>query len=159
VTHPVRLQLSRRARFNLQALSRATNGLPAISVARPTKWGNPHVALRCWFHGPMPELGLPDFDAVTAADADREGRRIAAALFRVEAERRPEAFAALRGRNLACWCKPGEPCHADVLLKLANRSVCDPAKGRKPDGASSATGRPAGAPDTTGVEQPREAEQ
>ena len=22
----------------------------------------------------------------------------------------------LRGKNLACWCKPGHPCHADVLL-------------------------------------------
>jgi hypothetical protein len=27
----------------------------------------------------------------------------------------------LRGKNLACWCKPGAPCHADVLLELANR--------------------------------------
>lgn len=26
----------------------------------------------------------------------------------------------LRGKNLACWCKIGEPCHADILLKLAN---------------------------------------
>lgn len=26
----------------------------------------------------------------------------------------------LRGLNLACWCKLGEPCHADVLLALAN---------------------------------------
>ena len=26
----------------------------------------------------------------------------------------------LRGKNLACWCKPGEPCHADILLKIAN---------------------------------------
>lgn len=26
----------------------------------------------------------------------------------------------LRGKNLACWCKPGQPCHADVLLELAN---------------------------------------
>lgn len=26
----------------------------------------------------------------------------------------------LRGKNLACWCKPGAPCHADVLLKIAN---------------------------------------
>ncbi len=26
----------------------------------------------------------------------------------------------LRGKNLACWCKPGFPCHADVLLELAN---------------------------------------
>lgn len=27
---------------------------------------------------------------------------------------------ALRGFNLCCWCKIGEPCHADVLLELAN---------------------------------------
>lgn len=26
----------------------------------------------------------------------------------------------LRGKNLACWCKPGEACHADVLLEMAN---------------------------------------
>jgi hypothetical protein len=26
----------------------------------------------------------------------------------------------LRGRDLACWCKLDEPCHADVLLRLAN---------------------------------------
>jgi hypothetical protein len=26
----------------------------------------------------------------------------------------------LRGKNLACWCKPGEPCHGHVLLELAN---------------------------------------
>lgn len=29
-------------------------------------------------------------------------------------------IAELRGKNLACWCKPGAPCHADVLLDLAN---------------------------------------
>ena len=27
----------------------------------------------------------------------------------------------LRGKNLACWCRIGAPCHADVLLELANR--------------------------------------
>ena len=27
---------------------------------------------------------------------------------------------ALRGKNLACWCKSGQPCHADVLIELAN---------------------------------------
>lgn len=26
----------------------------------------------------------------------------------------------LRGHDLCCWCKPGQPCHADVLLQLAN---------------------------------------
>lgn len=25
----------------------------------------------------------------------------------------------LRGKNLACWCKPGTCCHADYLLQLA----------------------------------------
>jgi hypothetical protein len=26
----------------------------------------------------------------------------------------------LRGKNLACWCRLDAPCHADVLLELAN---------------------------------------
>jgi hypothetical protein len=26
----------------------------------------------------------------------------------------------LKDKNLACWCAPGQPCHADVLLELAN---------------------------------------
>lgn len=26
----------------------------------------------------------------------------------------------LRGRDLACWCPIDQPCHADVLLELAN---------------------------------------
>jgi len=28
----------------------------------------------------------------------------------------------LRGKNLACWCAPGEPCHADMLLEIANQT-------------------------------------
>lgn len=28
--------------------------------------------------------------------------------------------AELRGKNLACWCSLDQPCHADVLLKIAN---------------------------------------
>ena len=28
----------------------------------------------------------------------------------------------LQGKNLACWCKIGSPCHADLLLFLANSS-------------------------------------
>jgi hypothetical protein len=27
----------------------------------------------------------------------------------------------LRGCDLACWCKEDAPCHADVLLELANK--------------------------------------
>lgn len=28
----------------------------------------------------------------------------------------------LRGKNLACWCKLDQPCHADILLEMANRN-------------------------------------
>lgn len=131
-TAPVRLRLRRTAGFDLQALSQATNGLPAVNVARPGRWGNPHVALRTWYHGPMPELGLGDFDAEAAADADREGARIAVALFRADWEQAMRGrnhgharreLEQLRGKNLACWCEPGAPCHADVLLELANGPV------------------------------------
>jgi len=26
----------------------------------------------------------------------------------------------LKGKNLACWCALDQPCHADVLLEIAN---------------------------------------
>lgn len=32
-----------------------------------------------------------------------------------------EAPSLLGGRDLACWCKEGEPCHANILLELANK--------------------------------------
>ena len=28
----------------------------------------------------------------------------------------------LKGKNLACWCKAGDPCHADILIALANET-------------------------------------
>lgn len=116
---PVRLQLSRRRGFDLQAVSRALNGLPAVNVARPSKWGNP------WRIG---EQYTPDAEAAV--------RRFRAAVlgFRSNGafcppQAHPESHigriiadapSALAGRNLACWCKPGAPCHADVLIELAN---------------------------------------
>lgn len=33
----------------------------------------------------------------------------------------PEVLRPLRGKNLACWCGPEEDCHADTLLRIANR--------------------------------------
>jgi len=38
---------------------------------------------------------------------------------------RPD-LAPLRGRDLVCWCAEGEPCHADVLLELANDTTTSP---------------------------------
>jgi hypothetical protein len=47
----------------------------------------------------------------------------AALAYRLYLERYlPEDFVEpLRGRDLACWCHLDQPCHADVLLEVANR--------------------------------------
>jgi hypothetical protein len=114
VTQPVRLQLSRVKGFNLQALSRATNGLDAVVVSRPSRWGNPHRVAPAFV-----SRGV-SFPAVS----QRGAVHLFAEDWRRLLELRPEQARAdldeLRGKNLACWCKPGEPCHADVLLELAN---------------------------------------
>lgn len=31
----------------------------------------------------------------------------------------------LRGKNLACWCKLGDKCHADILLEIANEGIVE----------------------------------
>lgn len=33
---------------------------------------------------------------------------------------RNEIRSELRGHDLVCWCKPGDACHADALLRIAN---------------------------------------
>lgn len=33
-----------------------------------------------------------------------------------------EVQAELAGKNLACWCPLDKPCHADVLLEIANQN-------------------------------------
>jgi hypothetical protein len=32
-----------------------------------------------------------------------------------------DAIMSLKGKNLSCWCRLDEKCHADLLLELANR--------------------------------------
>jgi len=39
----------------------------------------------------------------------------------------------LRGKNLACWCALNAPCHADVLLELANGPEPEPPTTREGD--------------------------
>ena len=88
-----------------------------IVVARPSKWGNP------WRLDGVPG---PD-DVRRQVCADRFRADLSAVIdapwdgphdieFRVIAE----SIAELRGRDLACWCPLDQPCHADVLLELAN---------------------------------------
>jgi hypothetical protein len=112
---PQRLVLSRKAGFDLQASSVALNGLPAQSVARPGKWGNPFTIAEV-----MAELGL-DHDAAQAEAVGRYGRWVSGELDGPKPPPSREAIrAGLAGKNLACWCREGSPCHVDVLLKMAN---------------------------------------
>jgi hypothetical protein len=86
-----------------------------VKVDRATRWGNPFRigehgdAAQCVaMFGRWLETGSPQRDDLESARA-----RILRGI--------PE----LRGKHLACWCRPGTPCHADVLLGLANRATED----------------------------------
>jgi len=99
----------------------------AVYVGRPSKWGNPfhthsdgyrmapEIAVRCFREtlkdGAFFPNDIPTFrtyrgkrqveirEETTVEDIKRE----------------------LRGKDLACWCPLDQPCHADVLLEIANR--------------------------------------
>jgi hypothetical protein len=90
--NPVRVQLRRSKGWRMPPNT--------VKVDRTTKWGNPFAG-----RGDGPSW-----------------RSAAVEAFRLENHRRPASdFAEIRGRNLACWCPLDGLCHADVLLKLANR--------------------------------------
>jgi hypothetical protein len=95
-----RLQLSRHKGFDLQKISRQMNGLEAVVVSRPRKWGCPF------------QLKKESERALVIARYR--------AFMRAQPKLRKEAQEELAGKNLACWCKPGVPCHASVLLGIAN---------------------------------------
>lgn len=74
-----------------------------VVVARPTRWGNPYAA---------------GHDGV-------KDRAEAVRLFRENANRLDIQLIRreLAGKNLACWCPLDGPCHADVLLEIANANA------------------------------------
>ena len=72
----------------------------AVYVGRPTVWGNPFKvgidgdATECVRRYEIGMLTHPDLRAMVEV---------------------------LRGKDLVCWCPLDQPCHADVLLELANK--------------------------------------
>ena len=93
-----------------KVLNKRTNGVPdgAVYVGRPTKWGNPFKT-----NDPLLPSGLTK-EQKRQAVVDEYRRYILA---------RPSLLAdllELKGKDLVCWCAP-LPCHADVLLELANK--------------------------------------
>jgi hypothetical protein len=109
---PRRIQLSRAKGWRMPENT--------VKVDRSTRWGNPftQVDAREIANAKFPQAFVVDCfrdwlagdrQCWLGAESDRAAAEILSRLHD------------LRGKNLACWCKPGEPCHADVLLELANK--------------------------------------
>jgi hypothetical protein len=109
---PRRVQLSRKKGWRMPENT--------VRVARPGKWGNPFSVLPHIPHGQRVGGALGYFAVPTVADA--------VACFREmllypnsDGETLADDLCELAGKNLACWCPLDQPCHADVLLELANK--------------------------------------
>ena len=97
----------------------------AVYVGRGSKWGNP---FRPWLR-PDGEWAVLDDNGVEYPML-LDGREAAIAhaveLYRdidiaqLESPSVAEIRDGLAGRDLACWCPLDQPCHADVLLRVAN---------------------------------------
>ena len=93
---PIRVQLSRKKGWRMPANT--------VKVCRPGKWGNPF------------KVGV-DGDAEKCVElfgmdvCNPCNPRVGFGFDEIQQ---------LRGKNLACWCKLGSPCHTDVLIRLAN---------------------------------------
>ena len=92
----------------------------AINVARPGKWGNPFVVGRdgtraqCVAKFVVLQQGF-------IALGDTVDPEVQLAMW--QRLRSLHSIEQLRGKDLACWCPlDSAPCHADVLLHLANGS-------------------------------------
>lgn len=109
---PTRIQLRRTKGWRMPPNT--------VKVDRTTRWGNPFIvgaqgnAATCVYLYGMMLGGLHCLS--TGIEC---GKRQDVA-FKALKEQAPR-YAALRGKNLACWCKVGQPCHADLLLLIANR--------------------------------------
>lgn len=82
-----------------------------ISVCRPGKWGNPFKVGKA---GPLGRKPLDNEGAVGFFRdmlSDPEMMQITGY---------PTDFTELAGKNLMCFCSLEQPCHADVLLEMAN---------------------------------------
>ena len=82
-----------------------------VYVGRPTKWGNPYNSQKMGI-----EQSVKAFREMMMNPLSHKVQT--ATRLRFEIMR--DTILDLRGKDLACWCPLDQPCHADVLLELAN---------------------------------------
>jgi hypothetical protein len=87
----------------------------AVCVTRPGPWGNPFVTGR---DGAAPECvdlhrklmaGYVCLSVQATTEDQMQHRNYVAS-----------HLDEIRGRDLACWCRIGNACHGDTLLRIAN---------------------------------------
>ena len=76
----------------------------AVYVGRPSKWGNPFK---------VSEHGL------------KECLHLYTKWLAEQFLKNPDFLTPLRGKDLVCFCPLDQPCHADILLKVANEVAED----------------------------------
>lgn len=104
---PHRIQLSRKKGSKMPPNT--------VSVARPHMFGNPFR---------IGQLAIYDADCAVRRFKNlvtRQSQRALRADNRFFMFTRESIRFYLRGKNLACYCDLDAPCHADVLLELANK--------------------------------------
>ena len=112
MTAPVRVQLRRAKGWSIPDNT--------VVVSRTSKWGNPFIVGTTGTQAEcvnLYTLMLGGYFAVGRGPTIPE-QRLAFSYVSNNIRK-------IRGKNLACWCRPGSACHGDVLLKLANARVCD----------------------------------
>jgi len=105
---PLRIQLRRTKGWRMPENT--------IKVDRSTHLGNPFIVGK---HGTVKEcidlfkylLGGYQCFSVDKECVDRQRRFIQYLQMHKDE---------LKGKNLACWCKESQPCHADILIKILN---------------------------------------
>jgi hypothetical protein len=95
----------------------------AVYVGRPTKWGNPIKVSRLLCAEGAKNvysfLVWPHDECEQDLD-NRESFYLRLARSKWNPVTLGQIIAELSGKDLACWCPLDQPCHADVLLEIAN---------------------------------------
>lgn len=95
-----------------------------VVVARPSKWGNPFTTEKAIETGYAEPATANAFVVECFREWVTQGvysdRWWMGPQSDVKKAAMRKGLAALRGKHLACWCPLDQPCHADVLLELAN---------------------------------------
>lgn len=117
MSKPMRIQLSRKKGWRMRP--------DTVSVARPGRFGNPFTIPLAIESEYTDAAGAQAFVVECFRDWIMQTYQGRDWWQGPESDQRHALIMAglpsLRGKNLGCWCALDQPCHADVLLELANK--------------------------------------